>query len=185
MPSARCAWSADSIGKVSRLADRFEDLVAWQKAPELTAEIYRVTQTGRFARDFGLANQMQRAAVSVMANLAEGFDRNRMTDFVRFVEISRGSAAEVISHLYVAKDVGYLDEETWQHLLAQSREVTRLLTALYRSAQARLAANRELRETESSYLADPVEEHWALGTGHSEPPTFQEISPPETRYSNV
>lgn len=150
------------------MAQRFEDLIAWQKSRALTARVYQVTREGRFARDFGLANQIQRASVSVMANIAEGFERNRLTEFARYLEISRGSAAEVLSHLYVAKDVGHLDEENWQELFAQTREVARLLTALHRSVDAKIQASNTLREDEVTYDADGRE-----GTGHWAPGTFE------------
>ena len=113
---------------------RFQDLIAWQKARTLTARIYDVTRQERFARDLGLAGQMQRASVSVMANLAEGFDRNRPAEFQRFGHIAKGSCAEVVSHLYVALDVGYLDESTFQALLDEAEEVSRTLSALLRAS---------------------------------------------------
>ena len=88
---------------------RFEDLIAWQRARELTRRIYLATSDERFRRDFGLASQIQRAAVSSMANVAEGFDRKRSAEFHQFLSIAKASCAEVRSHLYVALDVGYLD----------------------------------------------------------------------------
>ena len=89
---------------------RFEDLVAWQKARELTREIYRVTNTGRFGKDFALRDQIRRASVSVLSNLAEGFDRASRSEFHQFLVIAKGSCAEVRSQLYIAVDAGYLSE---------------------------------------------------------------------------
>ena len=75
------------MGKI----DRFEDLIAWQKARELTKAIYQVTRQGAFAKDFGLSGQIQRAAVSVMSNIAEGFERNRRAEFHQFLSTAKAS----------------------------------------------------------------------------------------------
>ncbi|MCA1795701.1 MAG: four helix bundle protein [Desulfotignum sp.] len=83
----------------------FEGLVAWQKARELTRNIYQVTGEGDFARDFGLKDQIRRAAVSIMSNIAEGYDRGGRAEFHQFLVIAKGSCAEVRSQLYVAYDV--------------------------------------------------------------------------------
>ena len=119
---------------------RFQDLIVWQKARALTAEVYRVTRQGDFARDFGLTSQMQRASVSIMANLAEGFDRNRPAEFQRSLGIAKGSCAEVVSHLYVALDVGYLAEATFSSLVAQCEEIGRMLGAIQARARQDEAA---------------------------------------------
>ena len=89
--------------------ERFEDLIAWQKARQLTAEIYRVSAQDDFAKDFGLKDQIRRAAVSVMSNIAEGFDRALRSEFHQFLVIAKASCAEVRSQLYVALDVGYIE----------------------------------------------------------------------------
>jgi len=95
---------------------RFEELVAWQKARVLTQEVYAVSRSGSFAKDFGLSSQVQRAAVSVMANIAEGFERGGRAEFHQFLSTAKGSCAEVRSHLYVAADVGYLSEDQAKQL---------------------------------------------------------------------
>src|SRR3712207_4398039 len=89
---------------------RFEDLEVWKKARDLSLAIYRVTSKGSFARDFGLRDQIRRAAVSVMSNIAEGFDRYSRSEFKQFLSIARGSASEVRSQLYLAHALGYLNE---------------------------------------------------------------------------
>src|SRR5579871_4774688 len=109
---------------------RFEDLIAWSKARELTAEIYRVTNTGLFARDFGLKDQIRRAAVSIMSNIAEGFERNRPNEFHQFLSVAKGSCGEVRSQLYVAFDAQYVSEESFRRLLAQAEEVGRVIGGL-------------------------------------------------------
>lgn len=109
---------------------RFEDLIAWQKARLLTSAVYRVTNQGAFSRDYKLCNQMRDAAVSVMSNIAEGFDRNRPREFHQFLSTAKGSAGEVRSQLYVALDVGYLTRDEFDALYAQADEVSRIVNGL-------------------------------------------------------
>src|SRR5436853_3909412 len=99
--------------------DRYEDFIAWQKARLLTQRIYGITKQNAFAKDFGLAGQIQRASVSVMSNIAEGFERGRMTEFHQFLSIAKGSCAVVRSQLYVALDAVYLTTENFDPLLEQ------------------------------------------------------------------
>jgi four helix bundle protein len=112
---------------------RFEELIAWQKAKALSVQGYRVTNTGSFARDFGLRDQIQRASVSVMSNIAEGFDRNSRPEFARFLTFARGSAGEVRSQLYLAAELGYVPPDEAAELIAACNEVTRILTGLRKS----------------------------------------------------
>jgi four helix bundle protein len=110
--------------------ERFEDLIAWQKARSLTYIVYQVTRQGAFARDFGLSNQIQRSAVSIMSNLAEGFERSGLGEFHQFLSTAKSSCAEVRSQLYVALDVGYLSQVEFEQLLAQAEEVGRIIGGL-------------------------------------------------------
>ena len=80
--------------------EQFEDLVAWQKARILTREIYRITHRGAFARDYGLSGQMHRAAVSIMSNIAEGFERGSRSEFHQIVSTAKSSCGELRSQLY-------------------------------------------------------------------------------------
>jgi len=121
--------------------ERFTDLLAWQKARALTKSIYETTREGMFASDFGLKNQIQRAFVSIMSNIAEGFERNRPTEFHQFLSIAKGSCAEVRSHLFVAFDVGYIDEEMLNKLMMDADEVARLVSGLRASIQRRITAS--------------------------------------------
>ncbi len=116
--------------------DRFEDLIAWQKARRLTQGIYEATRQGSFAGDFGLAGQIQRSAVSIMSNIAEGFERGGRGEFHQFLTVAKASCAEVRSHLYVALDIGYVNRMTFDGLLAQAEEVARIIGGL-RSSVAR------------------------------------------------
>ena len=110
--------------------ERFEDLIAWQKARELTREIYLASRGGTFARDFGLRDQIQRASVSIMSNLVEGFERGKRTEFHQFACIAKGSCGEVRSDLYVALDAGHLDDRTFDGLYVRAEEVSRILGGL-------------------------------------------------------
>ena len=115
--------------------NRFEDLIAWQKARLLARDIYVTTQTGRFAKDFGLSGQIQRAASSVMFSIAEGFDRGSRAEFHQFLSIAKGSCAEVRAQLYLALDVGYLTDEEFSKLQASAEEVARLVAGLRTAVQ--------------------------------------------------
>jgi four helix bundle protein len=88
--------------------EKFEDLIVWQKARELTKNIYRVTKIGEFLKDFGLRDQIRRASVSIMSNIAEGFERGGRSEFHQFLVIAKGSCAELRSQLYVALDAEYI-----------------------------------------------------------------------------
>lgn len=110
--------------------ERFEDLIAWQKARLLTKAIYQTTQNGKFAKDYGLAGQIQRAAVSIMSNIAEGFERGGRGEFHQFLVVAKASCAEVRSQLYIAYDVGYINQIEFDGLIAQAHEVTRIVSGL-------------------------------------------------------
>lgn len=114
---------------------RFEDLIAWQKARQLTADIYRITVNGPFARDFGLRDQIQRAAVSVMSNIAEGFDRGSRAEFHQFLVIAKASCAEVRSQLYVASDIGHINEADFNRLRDLTEEVSKIIGGLRAAIQ--------------------------------------------------
>lgn len=109
---------------------RFEDILAWQKARQAARMVYEVTSVGRFSRDFALSGQIQRASVSIMANIAEGFGRHSDKEFANFLNIAHGSASEVQSHLYVALDLGYIDEDSFTNLYKVLDEVSRMTFAL-------------------------------------------------------
>jgi len=89
----------------------FEDLDVWKKSRKLVNEIYSLTKKQRFSKDFGLVDQIRRSAVSVMSNIAEGFERGSNTEFIRFLYIAKASCGETRSHLFIAFDQGYLSEE--------------------------------------------------------------------------
>jgi four helix bundle protein len=109
---------------------KFEDLIAWQKARELTRRVYEITRTGEFAKDFRLSGQIQSAAVSIMSNIAEGFERSRLGEFHQFLSTAKASCAELRSQLYVALDVRYIDERMFHDLRLQAEEVGRIIGGL-------------------------------------------------------
>jgi four helix bundle protein len=110
---------------------RFEDLEVWKISRDLTREIYRVTSSERFARDFGLKDQIRKAAVSVMSNIAEGFERDGNREFCNFLSIGKGSAGEVRSQLYVAFDQGYLSQDEFDGLSRKATESGRVIAGLF------------------------------------------------------
>lgn len=109
---------------------RFEDMEAWQKARELAREVYAASNGGTFAKDFGLREQMRRAAVSIVSNIAEGFERGGDKEFGQFIAQAKGSSAEVRAQLYVAMDQGYLDKETFDRLSDMAIQINRMLAGL-------------------------------------------------------
>jgi four helix bundle protein len=109
---------------------RFEDIEGWKKARELTRDIYRVTSAGEFARDFGLCNQIRRASVSIMSNIAEGFERDGNKEFGSFLSIAKGSAGEVRSQLYVALDQKYISEDEFEQIYSKADENARIIGGL-------------------------------------------------------
>lgn len=109
---------------------RFEELIVWQKARAFTKETYKITRQGALAKDFGLLGQMQRASVSIMSNIAEGFERNKRSEFHQYLSVAKASCAEVRSQLYVALDCEYISQSEFDRLLAQAEEVARVVGAL-------------------------------------------------------
>lgn len=111
-------------------AKTFESLAVWQKSRELTKLIYEITSESAWSRDYGLRDQIRRASVSIMSNIAEGFERQGDTEFAHFLSMAKGSAGEVRAQLYVAVDVKYLDDAVFGKLHAAATEVSRMLSGL-------------------------------------------------------
>ncbi len=108
----------------------FEDLHAWQKARELAGFVYGLTRKDKFSHDFGLRNQIQDAAGSVMHNIAEGFESGTDPEFVRFLKMARRSAGEVQSELYLAIDCGYITTDELRRAYDLASEAKRLINGL-------------------------------------------------------
>lgn len=115
------------------LIKRFEDILAWQEARKLVASIYRLSNSGALAKDYGLRDQLQRAAVSAMTNIAEGFDCDSKAEFARFLGIARRSAVEVQSLLYAMLDIGYIGEDVFKAEYQQAEKTKALIGGLKRS----------------------------------------------------
>ena len=109
---------------------KFEDIDAWQRARKLVEEIYALTDRGDFAKDFSLKDQIRRASVSIMSNIAEGFERDGRKEFIQFLSIAKGSVGEVKSQLYVALDRGYVTRNEFNVLSDLAGEAARLIAGL-------------------------------------------------------
>ena len=109
---------------------KFEDLIAWQKARVLTRKIYEMTKKEPYAKDYRLSSQIQSASVSIMANIAEGFERARRTEFHQFLSVAKSSCAEVRSHLYVAVDIKYITEIEFNEIMDLAIEVGKIIGGL-------------------------------------------------------
>src|SRR5579872_376198 len=112
------------------MVTRFEQLIAWQKARELTKEIYSLTDQGKFSKDFKLSAQIESASVSIMSNIAEGFERGRRDEFHQFLSIAKGSCGEVRSQLYVALDIGYIPQQSFDSLISKTEELSKIIGGL-------------------------------------------------------
>ncbi|AWM36575.1 hypothetical protein GobsT_56110 [Gemmata obscuriglobus] len=111
---------------------RFEDTEGWKKARELNRAVYQVTRGEPFARDFALRDQIRRASISVMSNIAERYERDGNAEFRQLLYVAKGSAGEVRSQLCAALDAEYIDEMTFRRMTALARDTTRLLVGLIR-----------------------------------------------------
>lgn len=134
----------------------FENHISWQKARELTREIYSVTTGGKFEKDFGLRSQIQRASVSIMSNIAEGFDRAGRAEFLQYLVIAKGSCAEVRSQLYVANDIGYISNEELDKLKNEQKNFLKIIGVL-RSAVQKLRDKKMITQS-SAHRPHPAKE---------------------------
>jgi four helix bundle protein len=112
------------------LITKFEDLIAWQAARLLVKMVYKMTVDGTFAKDYGMRDQIQRASVSVMTNIAEGFDCESTAEFARFLGIARHSAVEVQSLLYAALDVKHIEQDIFKSYYEQAKKCKALIAGL-------------------------------------------------------
>lgn len=128
---------------------RFEDLLAWQKARELTREIYTAL---RSCRDGGFTDQIQRASVSIVSNIAEGFESGTRDGFINYLYIAKASSGEVRAQLYVACDIGYIDIETFKRLKFKVEECSKLISAFLKGVKSSphggLQRKREMTKNE-------------------------------------
>ncbi|MCD4737402.1 MAG: four helix bundle protein [Bacteroidales bacterium] len=109
---------------------KFEDIVAWQKAQDLAVGVYKMFEK---SKDFGFRDQIQRASVSISNNIAEGFDRMSDKEFIRFLYIAQASCSEVKSMLYLANRLDYFGSENTKKLIENSDEIGRIIRGLIKS----------------------------------------------------
>ena len=108
--------------------ERFEDLVVWQKARKLASTVYELSSKGSWSRDFEFRGQIRRSSVSIMSNIAEGFERDGNNELRQMLSIAKGSSRELRSQLFVALDRGYLDQDQFDQLLAHIQFISRMLS---------------------------------------------------------
>ena len=112
---------------------RFEELECWQKAKALAVTLYQVSKDGEFGRDFGLRDQIRRAAVSIASNIAEGKERETVSEFIRYLYVAKGSAGEVLTQVIIAEEVGYLDREQSLELRQSVQQLSAMIGALIKT----------------------------------------------------
>jgi four helix bundle protein len=136
--------------QVMTTAKRFEELDVWQRAKDLTNLVYKHSTEGAFSRDFGLRDQMRRASVSIMSNIAEEFESQTQAMFIKYLGFAKGSAGELRAQLYIAKDQGYLSQEIFSEMVSLaeicSKQLTRFIQYLENQPNA-----RRIREDGAEY----------------------------------
>ena len=113
--------------------ESFEDLEVWKEGCDLAVLIYKLVQEGKISRDYGLKDQMTRAAVSIPSNVAEGKERETIPELTRYLYIAKGSAGELRTHLYIAFRVGYMDEQTYENVKGKAKKMSGKLGSFIRS----------------------------------------------------
>jgi len=127
---------------------RFEDLEGWQEARNLTQLVYKVTNRDQFKKDLRLCSQIQSAAGSSMANIAEGFIRRSDKEFIQFLFIAMASTAEVQSHLYIALDQGYIDQREFDEIYNQANKTAMIISGLIRYLRTKqTSSTRSTKQT--------------------------------------
>jgi len=129
---------------------RFEEIEAWQTARELTKLIYLFTEESKFSRDFGLKDQVRRASVSIMSNIAEGFESQIQVQFIRYLGIAKASAGEVRSQLYVSRDLEYISHDQFAKAFAMAEKASRQ-TARFISYLETHPQSQKVREDSAEY----------------------------------
>ena len=115
--------------------EKFEDIESWKLAREIARLIYEASGREKFSRDFALVNQIRRASVSVLSNIAEGFERGGNKEFIQFLAIAKGSCGEVRSQLYIALDQKYIEENEFREISNKLTEASRLISGLMKYLQ--------------------------------------------------
>jgi len=116
----------------------FEDLLVWQKSIELVKRVYLLTLSAKFAKDYGLKDQLRRAAVSIPTNIAEGYERSSRKEYMQYLNVAKGSAGEVRSLLRVALEIGYLDQSEHDSMRAEVTKISSFLANQIKSLRKAL-----------------------------------------------
>ena len=116
--------------------NRFEEIEVWKLSRVLVKEIYLITKQKSFDKDYGFIDQIRRSSVSIPSNIAEGYERKSNTEFIRFLYISKGSAGELRTQVYLAFDIGYINDVTFNMLLKQSEEISKSLSGFIKYLQS-------------------------------------------------
>ena len=146
------------MGDGSMAVKYFEDLEVWKETRRLTKEIYAATQDAKFSKDFGLRDQIRRAAVSVMSNIAEGFERGGNQEFIQFLYIAKGSCGEVRSQLYVALDQGYISRYQFDQMLNSFKRISGMLSSLIDYLKGSRMKGEKFKKRPYQSLADELAE---------------------------
>ncbi len=136
----------------------FEDLEVWKEARRLTQQVYQAAENGRFSKDFGLRDQIRRAAVSVMSNIAEGFERGGNQEFMQFLYIAKGSCGEVRSQLYVALDQEYVGRELFDQMVNSLKRLSGMISNLIDYLKGSRMRGEKYRKPTYNPLGEELEE---------------------------
>ena len=112
---------------------RFEELECWQRAKSLAIELYAISNSGEFGKDFGFRDQIRRAAVSIASNIAEGKERETIAEFIRYLYMAKGSAGELKTQLLIAQEIGYLDQRSSKELQLKIEKISAMIGALIKA----------------------------------------------------
>jgi four helix bundle protein len=138
---------------------KFEDIESWKRARRFTNEIYRITNAGKFSRDFVLRDQIRRAAISILSNIAEGFERGGDNEFLQFLSVAKASCGEERAQLYIALDQEYISLPQFDSLSKATNEVSQLIAGLMKCCATRLCA-------EANTANPQTLDFWTLDFGH-------------------
>lgn len=153
---------------------KFEDLIAWQRARELTRFVYDISKYRNFEMDKGLQDQIRRASVSVMSNIAEGFDRATKFELINYFYIAKGSCGEVKSQLYISLDNGYIDMSKFRYGIGICDECSRLIQSFIYKVKSggkeglQFKREKTKRQLEAERFMKEIEEKYPLKYGRTE-----------------
>ena len=122
---------------------RFEDIDCWKKARELTKSVYSISLGVRFSKDFAIRDQLRRSSISILSNIAEGFERDGNKEFVQFLSIAKGSCGEARAQLYVALDQEYISDVQFRSISEMAVEISRMLSGLIKYLKQSEMAGRK------------------------------------------